>query len=74
MDVRDRLGPSASKPLFRRPLFVIALYGLCLYVIWYVSPRLPGAEAEPARPWWRSPKVWASFVAIAQILIYALFS
>jgi hypothetical protein len=54
-------------------LIVIALYGMCLYVIWYVSPRLPGAEAEPRRPWWRSTKFWASFVAIAQIITYALF-
>jgi hypothetical protein len=55
-------------------LIVIALYAMCLYVIWYVSPRLPGAEAEPRRPWWRSTRFWASFVAVAQILIYAIFS
>ncbi len=53
---------------------VIALYGLCLVVIWYISPRLPGAELEPHRPWWRNTRVWASFVAIAQIVVYALFS
>ena len=56
-------------------LIVIGLYGLCLFVIWYVSPRLPGASsAADARPWWRNVKVWASFVALAQILVYALFS
>lgn len=55
-------------------LIVISLYGLCLFVIWYISPRLPGAEAEPPRPWWRSAKVWGSFVAVAQMIVYALFS
>jgi hypothetical protein len=55
-------------------LIVIALYGMCLYVIWYVSPRLPGAESEPRNPWWRSTRFWASFVAIAQIVTYALFA
>jgi hypothetical protein len=55
-------------------LIVIALYGMVLYVIWYVSPRLPGAEAEPPRPWWRSTKFWATVVAVTQILTYAIFS
>ena len=55
-------------------VIVIALYGLCLYVIWYVSPRLPGAERFPRVPWWRSTRVWASFVAIAQIITYTLLS
>lgn len=55
-------------------LIVIALYGMCLYVIWAVSPRLPGAEAEPRRPWWRSTRFWASFVAIVQIITYVLLS
>lgn len=55
-------------------LVVIALYGLCLFVIWHVSPRLPGADRFPAVPWWRSPRVWASFVAVAQIIVYAVFS
>jgi len=55
-------------------LAVVALYGLCLYVIWYVSPRLPGADRFPHVPWWRSTRVWASFVAVAQIGVYLLFS
>lgn len=56
-------------------VMVIGLYGLCLVVIWYVSPRLPGASsATHAPPWWRNVKVWASFVALAQILVYGLFS
>ena len=29
---------------------VMALYGLCLFVIWYVSPRLPGRRGRPAAP------------------------
>lgn len=53
---------------------VMALYGLCLCVIWYVSPRLPGVEEGGPRPWWRNVRVWASFVATAQIVVYALFS
>ncbi len=55
-------------------LIVIGLYCLCLVVIWYVSPRLPGASHEARQPWWRSVRVWASVVAVAQILVYALFS
>ncbi len=51
-------------------LVVVALYGLCLYVIWVVSPRLPGAEREAAVPFWRSTRVWASFVAVAQMAVY----
>lgn len=61
-------------PLGPGTLIVIALYGMVLYVIWYVSPRLPGAEAEPPLPWWRSTRFWASVVAVAQILTYAMFS
>ncbi len=55
-------------------LIVIALYGMVLYVIWYVAPRLPGAEAEPPRPWWRSTKFWATVVAVTQIVTYVIFS
>ncbi len=55
-------------------LIVMTLYGLCLFVIWYVAPRLPGLEAGPPRVWWRNVRVWASFVAAAQIAIYALLS
>jgi hypothetical protein len=52
---------------------VIALFGLSLYVILFVSPRLAGGARDAAR-WWRSSWFWASFVAIAQIVVYALFS
>lgn len=55
-------------------VIVIALYGLCLFVIWYVTPRLPGAETDVPAPWWRNVRLWASFVAVAQIIVYALFS
>ena len=34
-------------------LIVIALYGLCLFVIWRVAPRLPGIEPQAPTPWWR---------------------
>lgn len=55
-------------------VIVIALYGLCLFVIWYVSPRLPGAEDAPPVPFWRNTKVWATFVALAQIATYVWLS
>lgn len=55
-------------------LVVIGLYVVCLWIIWRVSPRLPGAQAELARPWWRNVRVWASLVAAAQIVTYALLS
>ena len=61
-------------PVDASALIVIGLYGLCLFVIWYVSPRLPGIEAGPPPPWWRNVRVWASFVATVQIVVYALFS
>lgn len=52
-------------------LLVIALFGLSLYVILVVSPRLTGRDQAP---WWRSATFWGCFVAIAQIVVYALFS
>lgn len=55
-------------------LIVIGLYVVCLYVIWRVSPRLPGAQPGAPRPWWRNVRVWASLVAAAQIVTYALLS
>lgn len=51
-------------------LIVVCLYSLCLYVIWVVSPKLPGAALEKAVPAWRNPRIWASFVAVAQIAVY----
>jgi hypothetical protein len=47
------------------PLLVILLYVLVLAVIGFVSPRIGGA----------GPRVrfWASVVAIAQIIIYAVW-
>lgn len=54
-------------------LLVILLYGLALYVILYVAPRL-SEELRVRAPWWRSVRFWASFVAVSQILAYALFS
>lgn len=55
-------------------LVVIALYALCLVVIWVVSPRLSGAALEEAKPFWRNTRVWASFVALAQMAVYAWLS
>jgi hypothetical protein len=54
-------------------LVVMSLYGLALYVILVVSPRLSGT-ARGSGPWYRNVRVWASFVAVVQIVVYALFS
>lgn len=54
-------------------LVVVALYGAALYVVLVVSPRI-SAALRTAVPWWRDVRFWASFVAVAQILVYALFS
>jgi hypothetical protein len=53
-------------------LVVIACFVLALYVILHVSPRLSGGR-DTAR-WWRSSTFWATVVAVAQIVVYALFS
>lgn len=53
-------------------LVVIVLFGLSLYVMLVVSPRLTGGRDRA--PWWRSATFWGCFVAIAQIAVYALFS
>ncbi len=54
-------------------IVVILLYVLTLYVILVVSPRLSPA-LRVAVPWWRSVKFWGAFVAVTQIVVYALFS
>ena len=54
-------------------MLVMLLYGVALYVILVVSPRLSPALRVPA-PWWRSVKFWAAFVGVTQIVVYALFS
>jgi hypothetical protein len=55
-------------------LVVIVLYLLALVVILWVSPRYsetPTGAAAP--PFWRNVRFWASFVAVAQILVYAIW-
>ncbi len=52
---------------------MISLYALTLYVILRVSPRLSPA-LRVSTPWWRNVRFWASFVAVSQIIVYALFS
>jgi len=54
-------------------ILVILLYGLALYVIVVVSPRLTPSLRVNA-PWWRNVRFWAAFVAVTQIVVYALFS
>jgi hypothetical protein len=60
-------------PIEPGALLVIAFYGLALYVILVVSPRL-SASLRAAVPWYRNVRFWATFVAVTQILVYALFS
>jgi len=60
-------------PIEPGAFLVILLYGLALYVILYVSPRL-SEELRVRAPWWRNVRFWASFVAVTQILVYAFFS
>jgi hypothetical protein len=60
-------------PIEPEGLLVMAMYGAALYVILYVAPRLSGSLRAPA-PWWRNVRFWAAFVAIAQMIVYALFS
>lgn len=52
---------------------VILLYVLTLAAVLFVSPRLETEFREKA-PFWRSPRFWASLVAVVQIIIYALWS
>ena len=54
-------------------ILVILLYALALYVIVVVSPRLSPSLRERV-PWWRNVRFWAAFVAVTQIVVYALFS
>jgi hypothetical protein len=42
-------------------------------VILVVAPRLTPA-LRVKTPWYRNVRFWASFVAITQIIVYALFS
>jgi len=60
-------------PIEPGALLVMSFYGLALYVILVVAPRLSDA-ARVAVPWYRNVRFWASFVAVTQILVYALFS
>ena len=59
-------------PIKPGALVVIAFYGLALYVILIVAPRLTESLRVPV-PWYRNVRFWASFVAITQIVVYALF-
>jgi hypothetical protein len=53
-------------------LVVILLYGAALAVILVVSPKLVAPEtAKP--PWFRNVRFWASLVAVAQMVVYAIW-
>jgi len=60
-------------PIEPGALLVISFYCLALYVILWVAPRLTGA-LKTSVPWYRNVRFWASFVAVTQIIVYALFS
>jgi hypothetical protein len=53
-------------------LLVIVLYAGCLAVILFVSPKLVAPSAATA-PWWRNVRFWASLVAVAQMVVYAVW-
>ena len=55
-------------------LSVIFMYLAVLVVVLWVAPRyseIPTGASAP--PFWRNVRFWASFVAIAQILVYAIW-
>ena len=60
-------------PIEPGAVVVILFYGLALYVIVVVSPRL-SPELRVRQPWWRSVTFWGAFVSLTQIVVYALFS
>lgn len=60
-------------PIGPGTLLVCVLYGVALYVILVVEPRLSGASRETG-PWYRNVRFWASFVAIVQIVTYVLLN
>ncbi|MCC6163958.1 MAG: hypothetical protein IT182_11485 [Acidobacteria bacterium] len=60
-------------PIEPGALLVIAFYALALYVILVVAPRLTPSLREPT-PWYSNVRFWASFVAVTQMIVYALFS
>jgi hypothetical protein len=60
-------------PIEPGALIVILLYAVAIYVILVVAPRLSPALRKP-EPWWRSVKFWGTFVAVSQMIVYALFS
>jgi hypothetical protein len=53
-------------------LVVILLYALALAVVLFVSPKLV-APKETKPPWYRNVRFWASLVAVAQIVVYAVW-
>lgn len=53
-------------------LLVVLLYAACLAVILFVSPKLVAPAAVP-RPWFRNVRFWASLVAVAQMVVYAVW-
>ncbi len=53
-------------------LVVILLYVACLGVILFVSPKLVAQQSSKPR-WWRNVRLWASLVALAQIVVYAVW-
>jgi hypothetical protein len=53
---------------------VILLYLMALVVVLWVSPRFSEAPTTAkAPPFWRNVRFWAAFVAVAQILVYAIW-
>ena len=53
-------------------LVVILLYAGCLAMIVFVSPKLVAPAAAKA-PWFRNVRFWAALVAVAQMVVYAVW-
>jgi hypothetical protein len=53
-------------------LVVILLYAAALAVILVVSPKLVAPTAAKT-PWFRNLRFWASLVAVAQMVVYAVW-
>lgn len=53
-------------------LIVVAVYTAVLALVLLLPASFLEEEREP-RPWWRSVRFWAAFVAVVQMAVYAIW-